>query len=167
MQVNISTFSIVTLGLIVLGACSNPSSTPTTTSPAPTQSAATQPTAVATDSSSGAGKTETAGNHGGQGGQVVEMGEYHLELITLNEGNGTHLDFYLQKGDNHETVPNATVTAQVEFPNGAQTAVDLKYDAAGKHYYAVIPNTDAGDYKVVVRSDIKGEKMNARYRFQR
>lgn len=104
------TFSSV--GLLFLGACdsdkpaSNSSSSPTTSS------------------------QETAkSDHPdvSQGGQVVESGDYHLELVTEKEDNGTHLDLYLQRGDNHEAIPNAKVTAQVQLPDGTQKNLDLNY----------------------------------------
>jgi hypothetical protein len=44
------------------------------------------------------------------------------------------LELFLQKGDNHETIPNAKVTAQVQLPDGSQKSVNMAYDAAGKYY---------------------------------
>ena len=66
-----------------------------------------------------------------QGGQVVESGPYHLELVPVSEENGTHLDFYLQKGDTHEAIPDAQVTAQVQLPDGSQESIDMNYDSQG------------------------------------
>lgn len=100
-----------------------------------------------------------------QGGQVIESGPYHLELVTFDEGNGIHLDFYLQKGDTHEAIPNAKVTAQVQRPDGSQASIDLDYDAQGGHYAALLPTTATGEYNVVILSDIEGEKVNGRFRF--
>lgn len=167
MPLPVRTVAIVTLGLLWLGACSSSNqTTPTTSSPVVTPTAESQPVTSASSPAS----AETAakpGSHGGQGGQVVESGPYHLELLTVNEANGTHIDFFLQKGDNHAPIPNAKVTAQVQLPDGNQTSLNLNYDAAGKHYYAVLPGTTAGAYQVAILSDIQGEKVNARYTFKR
>lgn len=169
MQLKIRASAIAMLGLLFLGACSNGNPTATTTtSPAPTPAAKSQP---ATDSSPTAhAKKPTSAktaSHGGQGGQIIESGPYHLELLTVNEANGTHIDFFLQKGDNHTPIPNAKVTAQVQLPDGSQKALNMKYDAPGKHYYSVLPGNATGEYKVAILSDIQGEKVNARYTFRR
>jgi hypothetical protein len=49
------------------------------------------------------------------------------------EANGTPLNFYMQKGDNHEAITDAKVTTQVQLPDGTQTTVPLTYDAEKKH----------------------------------
>lgn len=98
-------------------------------------------------------------------GQVVEVGAYHLELMPEVEGESTHLDLYLQKGDSHEAVSDAQVTAQVDLPNGTQQSLDMDYDAEGKHYTALVPSSAPGEYKVAVLSDIGGEKVNGRFSF--
>lgn len=165
MQIKVKSRAIVILGLVFLAACS---SNPTTTSsPTDNPPAASKP-ALSPSPAASPGKTATnTTSHGGQGGQVIESGPYHLELLTVNEANGTHIDFFLQKGDAHEPIPNAQVTAQVQLPDGTQKALNLKYDAAGKHYYSVLPGTATGEYKVAILSDIQGEKVNARYTFKR
>lgn len=150
-----------TISLIFLGACSNtnqatnPESSPTSANPA---SSAAQ---------SGS-NTETESGQAGEaqkGGQVVEAGAYHLEFVPEKEDNGNHLDFYLQKGDNHEAVPNAKVTAQVQSPDGTQKSLNLTYDADGKHYTALLPEKAAGEYQVKMIADINGEKVNGRFSF--
>lgn len=98
---------------------------------------------------------------------MIESGPYHLELVMEKEADATHLDFFLQKGDNHEAIPNAKVTAQVQLPNGSQKSLDMKYDAQDKHYTGILPESTAGEYKVAILSDINGEKVNARYSFKR
>lgn len=163
MQLHIKPVAIVALGLLFLGACSSSNQTATTTtSPAATPAASSNPT---TDTK----KTTPAETHthGGQGGQIIESGPYHLELLTVNEANGTHIDFFLQKGDNHVPIPNAKVTAQVQLPDGSQKVLNMKYDASEKHYHSVLPGAAAGEYKVAILSDIQGEKVNARYTFKR
>lgn len=153
--------SIAALAGLFLGACNdgnqtnNPANSPTAAPVAPTTSAEGLTTSTAPPA------------HGGKGGQVIESGPYHLELLTLNETDGIHLDFFLQKGDDHEAIPNAQVTAQVQLPNGNQKTLEMKYDTAGKHYYAVLPSPVVGSYQVAILSNIKGEKVNARYSFQR
>lgn len=148
------TVTIVSLGLLV-GACSNSSNKPTASSPSPAATTPAAPTTAAT------------GKHGGQGGQIVETGVYHLEFIPEPEANGTHLDFYLQKGDNHEAVANAKVTAQVQLPDGTQKSLQMSYDATGKHYAASLPRTMTGEHKVVILTDIDGEKVNGRFSFKK
>jgi len=152
------------LGLLFLGACnkgdqasdqnSNPASSPVAskpTSPAPTAA----PAAAAKTDNSQASK----------GGQVVESGGYHLEFIPEKESTGTHLDLFVQKSDNHATVPNAKVSAQVQLPDGKQQTLALKYDAEGKHYTVLFPVQTAGQYPVKMTADINGEKVNGRFTF--
>jgi len=77
------------------------------------------------------------------------------------------MDFYLQEGGNHESIPNAKVTAEVQSPIGSQKTLNLIYDSAGKHYAALLPDQTSGEYKVVVLSEINGEKVNGRFTFNR
>jgi hypothetical protein len=150
MQLKVNAIAVATLGLLFLGACSsNNQATNSTTSPS-----------VPTNNNS-----TPASGHGGQGGQVIESGPYHLELVTAKEAAGTHIDFFLQKGDNHEPITNAKVTAQVQLPDGSQKSLDMKYDAQGQHYAAILPESTAGEYKVAILSDIGGEKVNGRFSF--
>ena len=163
-------FSIIVTGIIsllALGACS--SGTPTSSNSA--QTAATKPTESASPASSPSPSAMKSNdeNHSKpkQGGQVIETGVYHLELVVGKEEGGTHLDFFLQKGDNHEAVADAKVTAQVQFPDGTQKSFDLAYDAPEKHYTVKLDGKTAGEYKVVILSDMKGEKVNGRFGFKR
>lgn len=148
--------------LIFLGACgnnnqaTNSDGSPTTAKP--TESIAKPTDQAKTESSSHAAKPQV-------GGQVVESGPYHLEFVSVKEDNGTHLDFYLQKGDNHEAIPNAKVTAQVQLPDGTQKTLPLTYDAEGKHYAALLPEKMAGQYQVKITSDIDGQKVDGRFSF--
>ena len=142
-------------GLLFLGACSsggNQASAPAN-SPAASAPVTQSPTAAETEKKSA-------------GGMVVESGAYHLELMPEKQADATHLDLYVQKGDNHEAIPNAKVSAQVQLPDGSQKTVDMTYDAAEKHYTAKLPTTAAGEYKVAVQSEIGSEKVNARYTFK-
>ncbi|MEA5449252.1 hypothetical protein VB780_11775 [Leptolyngbya sp. CCNP1308] len=110
---------------------------------------------------------ETTDDHSAatKGGQVVETGAYHLELVPVPEADGIHLDLYLQTGDTHEAVTDATVVAQVQLPDGTQEALPMEYDAAGEHFFAFLPSQAAGEYKAVLQTDINGEKVNARFSF--
>jgi hypothetical protein len=142
-------------GLLFLGACSGGSTE--------TAKEASNP-----EASKIASTSETSKEHGKPqvGGQVVESGPYHLEFVPEKEAGGTHLDFYLQNGDTHTPIADAKVTAQIQGPDGTQKSLDLKYDAAGKHYTAIFSDKAAGDYKVAMLSEIKGEKVNGRFNFK-
>ncbi len=120
-------------------------------------------------SSKNVAKTELVSQHpsSNQGGQVVESGKYHLEFVPEPEANGTHMDFFLQRGNNHQAIPNAKVTAQVQMPDGTQKTLPLKYDTKGKHYTALLAGKASGQYQVKINADIKGEKVNGRFSFKR
>lgn len=149
-------------GLLFLGACSSGNQASTSIS-SPAASASASPESVASSSSTAHEKEHSAG--GGKG-QVVEVGAYHVELVPEKEAGNTHMDVFLQKGDTHEPVTDANVVAQVKTPDGSQKTVDLKYDREGKHYTAIVPSAVAGEYQVAVLSDIKSEKVNARFSFK-
>ena len=106
--------------LAVLTACSN--NIPTTSSTTATTGAKPVETVKASSAPSVA-KSEAKPQ---KGGQVIESGIYHLEFVVAPEENGIHLDFYLQKGDTHEAIPDAKVTAQVQMPDGTQKGCDLE-----------------------------------------
>lgn len=155
--------ALISLGFI-LGACANSQEQTTTSenpaaSPAP--AAAESPASSATTAQADAAHDTSVS----KGGQVVEAGPYHLELVTLKEASGVHLDFYLQQGDTHEAISDATVTGQVQLPDGTQKNVEFEYDAAGQHYVATLSDTAAGEYNVAILTDIKGEKVNGRFNF--
>lgn len=143
-------------GLLFLGACSGGSPTATAPASQSTPSSTSQPIASPT--------TTTATSK--QGGMVVESGPYHLELIPVKEGSNTHLDLLVQKGDNHEAIPNAKVTAQVQLPDGSQQSINMVYDAPEKHYAGKVASVAAGEYKVTAQAEIAGEKVNARFNFK-
>lgn len=152
-----STVSIAaSLGLLVLTGCSG---TPTATVPTtqPTMASSTQPIASPTTSPAATSKS---------GGIVVESGPYHLELMPEKEGSNTHLDLFVQKGDTHETIPDAKVIAQVQLPDGSQQSVDMAYDAPAKHYAGKVASVAVGEYKVTAQAEIAGEKVNARFTFK-
>ncbi len=156
--------SLSLASLAVLSACSN--STPTTTSSTPATTVAKSVETPKASSSSSMAKSETKSDNSKKGGQVIESGIYHLELVPEPEENSIHLDFFLLKGDNHEAIPDAKVAAQVQLPDGTQKNLDLKYDADGKHYTVSLSGKAVGEYKVAILSDIKGEKVNGRFNFK-
>ncbi len=164
------------VGLLFLGACSNsnqatapgsssdesPAETAATTEPASGSSPAESPSETAATTGAESDHANTS-----QGGQVVESGNYHLELVSETESDGTHLDLYLQTGDNHQTIPNAKVTAQVQAPNGTQKTLPFTYDTEGKHYTAMLSEKASGQYQVKVTSEVNGEKVDGRFSFNK
>lgn len=151
---------LISLEILLLAACSNPpqGKNPENSPEAPPP---VSPTQSADHPETGEHPTSS------QGGQVIESGVYHLELVSLPESDGIHLDFFLQTGDNHEAISNASVTAQVQLPDGEQKTLEMKYDSEGKHYAAFLPTQAAGEYKVAIQTDIEGEKVNGRFAFSK
>jgi hypothetical protein len=146
------------IGLLLLGACSNATKTSDSDSPKPpTPPAETQPMANAEKSHMAPRK----------GGQVVESGKYHLELVPEKAANSTHLDFYLLSGDKHQIVPNAKVSAELQSPDGKQKTLPFSYDASGKHYAAVVSDKATGQYQVKVIATVGSEKIDGRFNFDR
>lgn len=176
---------ILTLGslsLIGLGACSSGSEANKSNETAnqPVATATTAPVAATAPVESKAQEPHKEDGHShkegeghgdkndghGMGGQVLEMGDYHLELLTHKADNGVSLDFMVGKGEAHTPVTDAKVTAQVQMPDGSQQSLDMKYDAAEKVYKAILPGAAAGEYQVAVLSDVGGKKMNGRFSFK-
>ncbi len=158
MNTKASLIVIGSIGLIFLGACSNNIQSTSTNTPNSSSAKATQSPLL---------PSKTDHPQESKGSQVIEAGAYHLEFVSEAENNGTHLDFYLQKGDNHQVISNAKVTAQVQLPDGTQKALPLAYDVEGKHYAALLPEKASGEYNVAILSDINGEKVNGRFTFKR
>lgn len=149
------------VGLLFLGSCSNDNQAANTENTSTLSTSTTQTPSVAP-------VTKTDSQHGkSQGGQVVETGKYHLELVPGKEAKGTHLDLFLQTGDNHEAVTDAKVTAQIQLPDGKEKLLPLTYDSSGKHYKTNLSENAAGQYQVKITADIKGEKVNGRFIFNR
>ncbi|WP_315787807.1 hypothetical protein [Fischerella sp. JS2] len=159
---NLSFVLVVSVGLFFLAACSHNNQTASTDNN----------TSVTSNSSSGSATTsaspaaKTNNEHGAsKGGQVVETGTYHLEFVPEKEASATHMDLYLLKGDNHETVSNAKVTAEVQLPDGQHKTIPLIYDAKGKHYTATLAEKTTGQYQVKVTANVVGKKVNGRFSF--
>ncbi len=156
--------ALLLTSLLTLVACGN-SETATTSATADTSTAESSTTAPADDATA----ETAASDHSAatKGGQVVETGAYHMELVPLPEADGIHLDLYLQTGDTHETVADATAVAQIQLPDGSQQEIPMEYDAAGEHFFAFIPSQVTGEYKTVIQTDIQGEKVNGRFSFSK
>lgn len=149
---------ISSLSLLILGACSGGNQAAKTENAAkPTEAASTTQAAPSTKEGDG---------HDHKGGQVVEVGEYHLEFATHKAETGTSLDLFLQKGKAYEPVTDAKVTAQVQMPDGSQKPLEMKYDTTEKAYKAVLPGAAAGEYQVAILADVAGKKMNGRFGFK-
>lgn len=157
MKLNRSMMTVLAgLSLLVLTGCASGGNTASEVEPSPAAEAPAAEPTTATDASISS-----------EGGQVVEVGAYHLELVPSAAPDGTHLDLFLQRGDNHEAISDAKVTAQVELPDGSQQSLEMEYDAEGEHYVVLLPSSDAGEYKVAMLSDIAGEKVNGRFSFSK
>lgn len=159
----LSLMTVLGLGLS-LGACGGGAETTSSiSSPSPEMSSPSPTPEMAADNS--ANNAEPAGDGHGQGGQVVETGKYHLELLVAEEPAGLHIDFFIQEGVDHTPVPDAQVVGQLQLPDGTQKTLDFQYSDADKHYTAYLTDAPAGEYRLVVLSDIRGEKVNGRFTF--
>jgi hypothetical protein len=105
--------------------------------------------------------------HGGKGGQVVESGKYHLELIPEKSANETHLDLYVQKGDDHQAISDAKVSGEIQSPDGQSKSITFTYDTEGKHYVGVVPGKTAGAYQLKVTANVGGDIADGRFSFNR
>ncbi len=153
---------LASAGLLLLGACSKES----TTSDSTISNTAT-PTAESATLASTTAKAEKSEGVKSKGGQVVESGKYHLEFVPEKGTNDTHLDLYLQKGDTHEAIANAKVTADVQLPDGKLKTIPLSYDVSGKHYAGVLKEKITGQYQVKIAATIGSEKADGRFNFVR
>jgi hypothetical protein len=171
-KINTILLSLSTASLMLLGGCNN--STPTSSTPnppvepEPTSSSipATTPEPVPAPAPVSKVSTEDH-SQPAAGGQVVEVGKYHLEFVPEAKADKFHLDLYLQSGDTHEPIANAQVKAQVQLPSGSQKSLDFIYDAEGKHYTSVLATAESGAYQAVIQTDIDGEKVNGRFAFNK
>ncbi len=154
---------ITVLGLgLSLGACGGSSDT-TSSSPSPEISSPSPEAGTSTNDP--ASTAEPADDGHGQGGQVVETGKYHLELLVGKEPAGLHVDFFIQEGEDHAPIPDAQVVGQLQLPDGSQKTLNFQYSDTDRHYTAYLNDAPAGEYRLVVLSDIRGEKINSRFTF--
>jgi hypothetical protein len=144
--------TVASLGLL-LGACGN--------------SPQTNSTSGSSAAPSATGMEEGRGMKPMKGGQAVESGKYHLELVPEKEASATHLDLYVMKSDTHDVITDAKVTAEVQLPDGKQESVPLSYDASGKHYAGKVASKAPGKYQVKVTTMIGADKADGRFSFSR
>ncbi|AFY93040.1 hypothetical protein [Chamaesiphon minutus] len=159
---------LASTGLLLLGACSKEAKTSDSASPdAATPTTETATPAATTSPAMTTAKAEKSEGGKSKGGQVVESGKYHFEFVPEKGSKETHLDLYLQKGDTHEAITNAKVTADVQSPDGKLKTIPLSYDASGKHYAGVVSDKTAGQYQVKVTATIGSEQADGRFNFDR
>ena len=149
---------------LLLGACSKEAKTTEANTNSAAPPAETEAPATATKTMASNEHTDMSPK---KGGQVVESGKYHLELVPEKESNSTHLDFYLLQGDKHDIVPNAKVNADVQSPDGKQKTIPFSYDAKDKHYTALVNEKTTGQYQVKITGKIGSEQVDGRFNFVR
>jgi hypothetical protein len=151
---------VLLTGLLLIGACRNGEKAADkveSTSPKTEQATTPPPEKTA---SAAHGKSHP-------GGTTIETNGIHLELVPEKETEKTHLDLYVQKGDNHESIPTAKVVAQIQTPDGKQQSLEMKYATEDKHYTAIVPGKTAGQYQVKITADVSGKKVDGRFTFDR
>lgn len=172
-SLKLSAIILGSIGLIFVGACSNQDTNSNDLAASKTENVATTTTQADTTAKTTPTSAEPVaekkehGHEHGRGGQIIESGEYHLEFAAAPSDNGTKIDFFLEKGEKHETVSDANITAQVQLPNGEQKTIPIKWEASENHYHGTLSETTPGEYKVAILSEINGEKVNGRFSFKR
>jgi hypothetical protein len=160
------------VGAISLGACS---SDPATKTESTTTSSTTSSTpAVKTETTAKAEEKHTEGDgydhskdkKDHHSGQVVQVGKYHVEFKPDPDKDAMHLDTVLHD-DKDQQITDAKLIAQVQLPDGSSKTLPLAYNTGEKQYTASLPVAVAGDYKVVMQVDVKGEKFNSRFNFKK
>jgi hypothetical protein len=164
-SLKIGSIYVALAGLLILGACSKSEKVTDNTNSRSTQpetSSSTTPTAASppTVASAAHGKSHP-------GGTTIETNGIHLELVPETSPDKTHLDLYVQKGENHEPIPTAKVVAQIQSPDGKQQSLNMIYSATDKHYTAIVPSKLAGQYQVKITADISGKKADGRFTFDK
>jgi hypothetical protein len=182
---------VSSVGLIFLGACgagNQAANSESATKTATTEtSAKTEPVAKTTTTETSA-KTEPVaktgeahsendghghdekGGHSNSGekrsSQVVNSGKYHLEFNPDIVEDSTHLNISVH-GEQDQAITDAKLTAQVKLPDGSNKTLQVPYNIEEKQYTAKLPATATGEYKVVIQTNVKGEKFNGRFAFKR
>ncbi|MFN6456182.1 MAG: hypothetical protein RM022_028860 [Nostoc sp. EfeVER01] len=182
---------VSSVGLIFLGACSGgnqatnsesvtkTATTETSTKTEPVTKTATTETSTKTEPVAKTGEVhnendghghDEKGGHSNSGekssSQVVNSGKYHLEFTPDVEQDSTHLDISVH-GEQDQAITDAKLTAQVQLPDGTNKTLQVPYNSEEKQYTANLPATATGEYKVVIQTDVKGEKFNGRFTFKR
>jgi hypothetical protein len=122
------------------------------------------PAKTTTADASAAPQKKLAAN---KGGQVVESGKYHLELVPEKSATKTHLDLYVQKGDDHQAIADAKVSGELQSPDGQSQPIAFTYDAEGKHYFGIVPGKKAGAYQLKVKAVMGSNTADGRFSFER
>ena len=155
---------LASAGLLLLGGCGKAAKTDDAANSPSTAPAETTAPATSTKPMTNGERSAKSPMSPKKGGQVVESGKYHLELVPEKEDSGTHLDFYLLQSDTHESVATAKVTADVQSPDGKQKTIPLTYDVSGKHYTAPMGEKAKGQYQLKVTATIGSEKIDGRFK---
>jgi hypothetical protein len=169
---NIILIALGSASLLFLGACgSNDNAAKTESATTTSTPAAKTETTTATKDgekhSEGDGHDHSKdGKKDGHKGQVVQSGKYHIEFTSHLEKDSTHLDIKVH-GEKDQEITDAKLTAQVQLPDGTSQTLAAPYNTEEKQYVAKLPTTATGDYKVVLQSDVKGDKFNSRFSFKR
>jgi hypothetical protein len=166
--------SVLVIGIAIVTGCSSTSVPDNsqaaagngTASSAPAATTAATPAAFETKADDGHDHEKGDGHNHKDGDahshtEPVKMGDYLMELESHKEGNSLHFDFHLHKGK--DEVADAKVTAQLQIPDGSQKSLEMPFSSEEKAYVAKLESAATGEYKVAVLSDLKGEKMNARF----
>ncbi|WP_373524834.1 hypothetical protein [Nostoc sp.] len=167
---------VSSVGLIFLGACgagnqaaNSESATKTATTETSAKTEPVSKTGEAHNENDGHAHDEKDG-HSNSGekrsSQVVNSGKYHLEFNPDIEKDSTHLDINVH-GEQDKAITDAKLTAQVQLPDGSNKTLQVPYNTEEKQYTAKLPATATGEYKVVIQTDVKGEKFNGRFTFKR
>jgi hypothetical protein len=100
-----------------------------------------------------------------KGGQVVESGKYHMELVPEKATDKTHLDFYLKIDATQKDIPDAKVSGEIVSPDGQQKPITFTYDAKDKHYAADVPSKAKGSYQLKITAKMGNDKADGRFKF--
>jgi hypothetical protein len=163
-----SSIALVSVSLICLGACSNnDSATKTESAPASSTPASQPEKVVKGDEKHNEGEAHKhAGGKDGHSGQVVQVGKYHIEFKPDPDKDTIHLDTVIH-GDKDAKIVDAKLVAQVQLPDGSNKTLPVPYSTEENQYTAKLPVGGAGDYKVVMQVDVKGDKFNSRFSFKK
>lgn len=153
--------------VLFLSSCSNAEKT----AQAPASNAVIESTASTSKENKESPKAKEEGKtkkeHSGKGGQVVESGAYHLELVPEKTEANTILELYVQKGDDHQAIPDAKVSGEVQYPDGQVKPVTFVYEDKEKHYEGTVPGKAAGSYQLKITTAVGKDKVDGRFNFDR
>lgn len=163
--IQVTLIALGSISLISLAACS-PNNPAAKTENIQTDIARNTPAKAEEKHTEGDGHNHSKDSKDGHSGQVVQVGKYHVEFKPDPDKDAIHLDTVLH-GDNDKQIVDAKLIAQVQLPDGTNKTLPVGYNTEEKQYTATLPMAKAGDYKVVMQVDIKGEKFNSRFNFKK